>query len=57
MSLKQTDPIILTAVCTFALDVFESRQVKENEEVMEPFYVAIGNMLEVLPILGGNKYM
>jgi hypothetical protein len=38
MSHEKTDPIFLTAVCTFALDLFETPEVANDAEFMEPFY-------------------
>ena len=51
-----TDPILLTAVCTFAFDVFENDLIREDEVLMGPFAAASKNMVELMPYLGGKKY-
>jgi len=38
MGHEKTDPILLTAVCTFALDLFECPQLRYNAEFMGPFH-------------------
>jgi hypothetical protein len=55
MNQEKTDPLLLTAVCQFSLDLFETTAVSEDGESI--FYTKIGNLLEVLPVLGGSKYM
>ena len=44
MSHPKTDPILLTAVCTFAYDVFECEEIMADEERMMPFYKVISNL-------------
>jgi hypothetical protein len=51
-----TDPILLTAICTFALDLFECEDILNDEENMEPFYHDLKNMQELIPYLGFDKY-
>ena len=38
MSHERTDPVLLTAICRFTLDVFETDEVRLSESFMEPFY-------------------
>ena len=51
-----TDPILLTAICRMALDLFETEELINNENIMEPFQKAIGNMRQLVPYLGFDKY-
>ena len=34
---ESTDPILLTAICRMALDLFETDEIKKDEKTMEPF--------------------
>ena len=56
MSHEITDPILLTAICTFALDLFECEEIKNNEEFMAPFHAKISDMKHLIPYLGFDKY-
>lgn len=49
---KSVDPILLTAVCTFAYDLFETKELLENPKVVKPFYEAIKDLKELMPYLG-----
>jgi len=51
-----TDPILLTSICSFALDLFECPELRYNMEFMEPFYVRIGDLKELIPYLGLMKF-
>ena len=51
-----TDPILLTAVCKFAKDLFETEDIRCNEEAMKPFSDKIQSLNQVIPYLGGEKY-
>ena len=39
-----TDPVLLTAICTFALDLFECKDIVTDEDEMAPFYDELKNM-------------
>ncbi len=52
----KVDPILLEAVCTFALDLFESDNIINDEEYSRPFFEALDNFKTLLPFLGGDKY-
>ena len=56
MSHELTDPVLLTAICTFALDLFECYELKFNEEFMFPFHAKISDMKHLIPYLGFEKY-
>ena len=65
LSMKENDPIVLTAVATFAKDLFETDDLMDKEEDRESedginwfemFYKKIGGLLELIPYLGGRKY-
>lgn len=56
MSHEITDPLLLTAICTFALDLFECDELKYNEEFMMPFHAKISDMKHLIPYLGFEKY-
>ena len=56
MGHDNTDPILLTAVCTFALDLFQTEDLKYHEEFMEPFSEKIQSLNQMIPYLGGEKY-
>jgi len=43
---------LLTAVCTFAYDLFETKELLENPKVVKPFYEAIKDLKELMPYLG-----
>lgn len=51
-----TDPLVLTAICTFTIDLFESPEIKLKSEAMEPYAKELENMEHLLPYLGGDKY-
>jgi hypothetical protein len=53
---EKTDPILLTAICQFAFDVFEQDSVKDDEEMMGPFFEQLEDMRGLIPYLGGDKY-
>lgn len=52
----KTDPILLTAICTFALDLFECDELRWDATVMEPFYEKMSNMKYMIPYLGFDMY-
>lgn len=52
----KVDPILLEAVCTFALDLFECDNIKTDEVYSRPFFEALDNFKTLLPFLGGEKY-
>lgn len=52
----QTDPILLTAICTFALDLFQCEELRFHALVMEPFYEKMSNMKYMIPYLGFEMY-
>lgn len=56
MGHAETDPILLTAVCTFALDVFETDEVKDDAIFCDRFYQGTKSMVELMPYLGFYKY-
>lgn len=56
MSHKKTDPILLTAICTFALDLFETEELRVNQDIMEPFYNCISDLNYMIPYLGFDSY-
>jgi hypothetical protein len=56
MSHELTDPVLLTAITTFSLDLFECKDIINNEDYMTPFYNEIKNMEELIPYLGFDKY-
>ena len=49
---NRADPILLTAVCTFALDVFETDEIVKDSDFMKPFFEVIMNLIELMPYLG-----
>ena len=52
------DPIILTAACTFAKDLFETDELMDESklEKFNYFYDALGELRSLIPYLGGEKY-
>ena len=56
MSHPKTDPILLTAVCKFALDLFECDELRYNKEFMKPYFRKMLNMKYMVPYLGGERY-
>ena len=56
MSHKKTDPILLKAICTFALDLFESDELRYDAERMEPFHKQMADMKMLIPYLGMERY-
>ena len=53
----RTDPVLLTAVCQLCYDVFEHEDVISDPEKMEPFFLRLGYMRELMPYLGDpSKY-
>lgn len=56
MSHERTDPLLLTAICRFALDLFQTNEVRLNAAFMENFFQGIASMKQILPYLGFDKY-
>ena len=56
MAHKETDPILLTAICTFALDLFMCEEIKNNENNMRPYYDKMKDMYYLVPYLGFDSY-
>ena len=56
MNHERTDPILLTAICTFALDLFECDDLRQNGDFMKPWSDRMNNLKEMIPYLGGEKY-
>ena len=56
MGHEKTDPILLTAVCTFAFDLFECPQIRYQSDMMAPYHEAINNMYYMTPYLGFHMY-
>ena len=56
MGHETTDPILLCGICRFALDLFECRDLRYNEEFMAPFAKKIQSLNQMVPYLGGDKY-
>lgn len=53
---QSTDPILLTAVCTFAKDLLETYEIRYDRERMEPFAKKMKDLMFVVPYLGFKKY-
>lgn len=56
MSHKKTDPILLKSICTFALDLFECPELKDDQDRMEPFHKEMADMKMMVPYLGMARY-
>jgi len=56
MSHSKTDPILLTAVCKFALDLFECDELRYNKQFMQPYFSKMLNMKYLVPYMGGERY-
>ena len=56
MSHPKTDPILLTAICTFALDLFECPQIRNDPVVMAPFHKNMSDMKYLVPYLGFDSF-
>ena len=56
MGHEKTDPILLTAVCTFCYDLFECEDIRFDAERMAPFHEVIKNMEYMTPYLGFHMY-
>ena len=56
MSHPKTDPILLTAICTFALDLFECPDVRYDAVVMAPFHKNMADMKYLVPYLGFDSF-
>ena len=57
MSHPQTDPILLTAICTFGLDLFECDEPRQSQADMEPFHKNLSDMKYLIPYLGFDNYL
>lgn len=53
---KATDPILLTAICTFGKDLLETQEICFDRERMEPFAEKMKDLMFVVPYLGFKKY-
>lgn len=47
---------MLTAVCTFTLDIFTCDEIKENSDKMRPFYDRLDNLKKLMPLIGMDKF-
>lgn len=56
MSHEKTDPILLTAICRFALFLFKTDEVRLDEKFMEPFYRGTASLRLMIPYLGFERY-
>ena len=56
MSHYKTDPILLTAVCTFALDLFQCKELRYRKRFMEPFFNKMANMKYMVMYMGFDRY-
>jgi hypothetical protein len=56
MSHQRTDPILLTAICKFALNLFKCQELKTDSDYMAPILDKISNMSYLIPYLGGGMY-
>jgi hypothetical protein len=56
MAHDYTDPILLTAVCTFAYDLYESEEINGDKEMMEPYANEMKALAELVPYMGFEKY-
>ena len=56
MSHSKTDPILLTSVCTFALDLFECRELRYCKKRMQPYFDKMVNMKYMIPYMGLERY-
>jgi hypothetical protein len=57
MSHPMTDPILLTAICSFALDLFECEELRYDQKMMEPFHKNLSDMKYLIPYLGFGNYL
>ena len=53
---QKTDPIVLTAVCKFAKDVLECKEVLKSKETFQPYYDMMSEMRYIIPFLGKELY-
>ena len=56
MSHSKTDPILLTAVCKFALDLFECDELRYNQQFMQKYFSKMALMKYLVPYMGGERY-
>ena len=56
MSHEKTDPILLTSICRFALQLFKTDEVRLDEKFMEPFYRGTASLRQMIPYLGFDRY-
>ena len=56
MSHDRHEIILLTAVCTFALDLFECVELRDDPVFMEPFAEMTGYLTHIMPYLGFEYY-
>lgn len=52
MSHPKTDPVLLTAICSFTLNLLQCEEIKKYKEVMLPFYEKLSNLRFMLPYMG-----
>ena len=55
-SFNKFDPIMLTAVCSFTLDVFKCEEIRDRREKMRPFADRLDNLKKLIPLLGMEKF-
>lgn len=51
-----TDPILLTAICTFGKDFLETTEICHSRKRMEPFAKKMKDLMFIIPYLGFKKY-
>ena len=54
---EPVDPIILTAVVTFAKDLYETEELKYDEDKMKEYAEPMQKMVNITPYLGLDKYI
>lgn len=52
MSHPKTDPVLLTAICSFTLSLLSCEEIKTDKEFMLPFYERLSNLRFMLPYMG-----
>jgi len=53
---KKTDPILLTACCTFAYNLLEYNNIRLFKDDMEKYSDKMNNLVYMIPYLGFNMY-
>ena len=55
-SANRVNPVLLSAICQFFLDIFTGEEIKKSVEMNKYLNILLKNLLPLFPYMGGKKY-